>query len=67
MNWTQDKIDDDQIYSDFDDAFDEDEFLDCAMGRDGQCGKAGSEECDFECPIMLSILREQSRKRKART
>jgi len=26
-----------------------DEF-DCGMGRDGLCGKAGSEECDFECP-----------------
>jgi hypothetical protein len=24
----------------------------CSMGRDGQCGQAGSEWCDFECPIM---------------
>jgi hypothetical protein len=27
---------------------DEDDF-DCMMGPDGQCGKAGSEECDWEC------------------
>lgn len=31
--------------------FDEDEF-DCHMGPDGQCGAAGSEMCDFECPTM---------------
>lgn len=30
----------------------EDEFaaFDCAMDRHGNCGKAGSEECDWECP-----------------
>lgn len=30
----------------------EDEFesFDCAMDRHGYCGKAGSEECEFECP-----------------
>ena len=26
------------------------EDYDCGMGADGQCGKAGSEECDWECP-----------------
>ena len=26
------------------------EALDCAMDRQGNCGKAGSEECDWECP-----------------
>ncbi len=29
---------------------DEEETFDCHLGRDGVCGKAGSEECDFECP-----------------
>lgn len=23
---------------------------DCGLGPDGQCSKAGSEECDWECP-----------------
>lgn len=26
------------------------ENYDCGMGADGQCSKAGSEECDWECP-----------------
>lgn len=26
------------------------ENFDCGMGADGQCGHAGSEDCDFECP-----------------
>jgi hypothetical protein len=30
---------------------DVDDF-DCHMGPDGQCGAAGSEMCDFECPTM---------------
>lgn len=29
----------------------EDAIANCSMGRDGLCGKAGSEECDFECPF----------------
>jgi hypothetical protein len=36
-----------------DDADDEEdpyESFDCHMDRQGFCGKAGSEECDFECP-----------------
>lgn len=24
---------------------------DCMMGPDGYCGAAGSEHCDFECPL----------------
>ena len=33
----------------------EDEFeFDCHLGPDGQCGKAGSEECDWECPMRNS-------------
>lgn len=37
------------------DEFDDDEWgeemhFDCGLGLDGQCSKAGSEECDWECP-----------------
>ena len=38
-------------YMDFDDDEpDEMDFVDCGLGVDGQCSKAGSEECDWECP-----------------
>ena len=35
-----------------DDDFDgeDDTYLDCALGPDGQCAMAGTEDCDFECP-----------------
>ena len=35
-----------------DDADDEEAWLDamCGMGPDGQCGQAGSEHCEFDCP-----------------
>lgn len=39
-----------------DDDFDDDEpdgdgeFFDCGMTPDGNCTKAGSEECDLDCP-----------------
>jgi hypothetical protein len=42
-----------QYYHDDPEEYDpDDEFLDfvCGMMRDGQCSKAGSEECDWECP-----------------
>ena len=39
------------------------DLLACSMGRDGQCGQAGSEFCDFECPVMRSI-RAEARARK---
>jgi len=29
----------------------EDLMADCGMDRSGSCSKAGSEECDFECPF----------------
>lgn len=37
------------------DGEDEDElegglYFDCGMDQTGACGKAGSEECEFECP-----------------
>lgn len=40
---------------DEDDAWD---TLACSMGYDGQCGQAGTEWCDFECPIMRAIRAE---------
>jgi hypothetical protein len=40
-------FDDDDEFADADDLDDE---FDCGMDRDGNCGKAGSEECDWECP-----------------
>lgn len=30
--------------------------FDCGLMRDGQCTKAGSEECDFSCPNRDSEL-----------
>lgn len=29
----------------------EEALMNCGMGRDGLCSKAGSEECDWECPF----------------
>lgn len=38
-------------YDDFgDDDEDDEDWLDCGLSIDGQCSKAGSEECDWECP-----------------
>lgn len=39
------------------DDYDDDDWseLMCSMGADGQCGQAGSEHCDFECPIMRGV------------
>jgi hypothetical protein len=40
---------------DDDDQPDEDDDLeDCMMGPDGYCGAAGSEYCDWECPLHNS-------------
>lgn len=44
---SRDYVDD---YDDFDDDKYEASMIDCGLGIDGQCSKAGSEECDFECP-----------------
>lgn len=42
----------DQAWDD-EEAEEEDLFeqFDCAMDWHGACGKAGSEECEFECPF----------------
>lgn len=48
----------DHIAADYDEIeFGEDDYDpvdDCALGDDGQCGHAGSEFCDFECPMRDS-------------
>lgn len=40
-------LESDEESDDGEDDFDE---FDCHMDRNGYCGKAGSEECEFECP-----------------
>jgi len=52
-------------YDDDDTQFEEDEDelpFDCHMGPDGLCGAAGSEDCDFECPVMLERYAAERRK-----
>ncbi len=39
----------------------EPDYFDCAMDRTGACGKAGSEECDFECPYMAEQIASERR------
>lgn len=43
-------------HAEFDDC-DDDFPFDCGMDRSGQCSMAGSEDCDFECPVMADIHR----------
>lgn len=45
----QNEIDDEMILDDEEDDLDE-----CALRPDGQCGMAGSEWCDWECPMRNS-------------
>jgi hypothetical protein len=50
MHEEQDELGDDFVDED------EDDYFDCHMDPDtGQCGKAGSEECDFECPFRSEL------------
>lgn len=56
-------------YADYedDDEYDPEDDFDCHMGPDGQCGAAGSEMCDWECPVMAAIHREEiARRQKVR-
>jgi len=45
----------------YDDDLEDDEddlYVDeCGMGHDGQCSMAGSEWCDWDCPIMAQHAR----------
>ena len=40
----------------------EDLPFDCHMDRHGYCGKAGSEECDFECPYRAEQIAQQRKR-----
>jgi hypothetical protein len=42
----------------------EEEFFDCHMGADGNCGAAGSEECEFECPYRADQIRKAERRER---
>lgn len=46
---------DDDYFDMLNDEQDEEEF-DCHLGADGQCGAAGSEDCDWNCPYRDSEL-----------
>lgn len=58
--WPDDPHDFDQ--DELDASGDDEEFFDCHMGRDGQCGAAGSEMCDFECPVMRAWRRGRAKR-----
>jgi hypothetical protein len=55
----------DEYGQEYDDPRDWDEedgdYEDCGLMSDGQCLKAGSEECDWECPNRNSELFAGSR------
>jgi len=40
------------------------ENFDCGMMSNGQCLYAGSEDCDFECPIMRSKYARTEKEKK---
>lgn len=51
--WRKQEIslhEDDDLDFEDDDDFGDDLGIDCHLDRNGYCGKAGSEECEFECP-----------------
>ena len=65
--WFAPDYDEDEIDSAAGEDFDDSDY--CSMGHDGQCGQAGSEHCDFVCPIMAEIrakdhARHEKSKRK---
>jgi len=47
---------DDDYYDMLNDEQDDEEEFDCHLGPDGQCGAAGSEDCDWNCPYRDSEL-----------
>ena len=49
MMFEPDPYDDDVSAAELDEMNDEFTF-DCHMDRNGYCGLAGTEECDFDCP-----------------
>lgn len=65
--WTQDEIDED-MFRDDDDEDGDDGWSECGRWDNGrlsqQCRKAGSEECDWDCPIMLPTRQGLKRSRR---
>lgn len=47
LEWLHDNIDPDFTLVDAIESL----AAECGLTADGQCRKAGSEECDFECPF----------------
>ena len=64
-DWSQDQIDDDMFR---DDEEEEDREADCGRWRNGrlvpQCLLAGSEWCDWDCPIGLPVRRKRPNTRQ---
>ncbi len=66
---------DDDRYDDYDDFDDGDDFddemaeaeMNCSMMADGQCGQAGSEYCDWVCPIRREHDRETQQERSEKS
>jgi hypothetical protein len=56
--WTQEEIDAMERDFDDDDHYEldpmEEAEMECGLHRDGQCGLAGTEHCDFTCPFRDS-------------
>lgn len=53
-------------YEEYDGDEDEEWPFDCGMDRNGNCGYAGSEECDFECPYRAEERRIRNKHAQAR-
>jgi hypothetical protein len=56
-----DDRDDYDDYDDYDDDFDDElaeAEMNCSMRPDGKCGQAGSEYCDWVCPIRREHEKE---------
>lgn len=49
---------DDHPWDDVDD--DDFDMMNCAMGADGQCGHAGTEWCDWDCPLSRAHVRRRT-------
>ncbi len=55
--YDDDQRDWDEEDGDYEDGdYEDGDYEDCGLMPDGQCLKAGSEECDFECPNRMSDL-----------
>ena len=59
---------DDEDYFGPDDEIDEEEqaAMDCGSRGQGRCDLAGTEFCDWDCPLHNQVLRAAIRRAKAR-